>query len=351
MKLLTGKKRKIAVLITSGLGDSLLFVPLLKELKRKQFNITCIFYTKHDNDCLFDPGLVDSKVSVTSRFSLLMYAARNFRHFSNFYINQFGKGSIIRLAAQVCSRRITQTRHNEENKGSSKRKKQVIDDLSDAEQNLHLLYSESNSKIKNISSFYLPDPQAGRRAQNNFIKEELPYFIIQVSSGNNTTPFKNWPIPNWLVLIEKLCRTYTNFEFVIVGDSTEKIYIQDFESLEHLNCKVLIGKTTVKEIFDLAAGSIGYIGLDSGIMHMAVALQKKTFTIFGASNEKLYGYGVLDPVNHKVITSNISCRPCSSWKNPNTSRVSNPMLCPDFACLSLIEPGLVFEQVTLHFGL
>ena len=74
------------------------------------------------------------------------------------------------------------------------------------------------------------------------------------------------------------------------------------------NCRVLIGKTTIEEVFDLTAKSSGYIGLDSGLMHIAVALQKKTLAIFGASNEKLYGYESLDPRNHKEITSPFKLR-------------------------------------------
>ena len=63
MKLLTAKKRKIAILFNGGLGDILLFVPLLKELKKHEFHITCIYYGKFKNDCLLDKSLFDEKKS------------------------------------------------------------------------------------------------------------------------------------------------------------------------------------------------------------------------------------------------------------------------------------------------
>ena len=50
MKLLPVKKRKIAILFTGGLGDTLLYTPLLKELKKKQFTVTCIFYSPYSHD-------------------------------------------------------------------------------------------------------------------------------------------------------------------------------------------------------------------------------------------------------------------------------------------------------------
>ncbi|HMU10874.1 MAG TPA: glycosyltransferase family 9 protein [Ferruginibacter sp.] len=352
MKLLAGKKRKVAVLLTSGIGDALLFTPLLRELKQKGFIITCIFYSKFDNDCFFDPSLVDSKVFIRSKLSLLWYSLTRLRYFSNYYINHFGNGHTIRLAAQICSKRVTKTCTGYKAVDRSKRNRAVFPELTDAEQNLHLLYSRANAKITDIKKFHqqavLPLP-AGLIKNNS--KQNRPYFIVQVSAGNNRTPFKNWPMQNWVTLIERLCRSYPNFEFVIAGDDTESEYIKTLENIDCTNCSILIGKTTVKEVFALTGNSAGYIGLDSGIMHMAVALQKRTVTIFGASNESLYGYETLNPGDHKVIRSSLTCRPCSGWKNANTSRVNDPMLCPDFACLNSITPGLVFEQIIAHFNL
>ena len=76
-----------------------------------------------------------------------------------------------------------------------------------------------------------------------------------------------------------------------------------------------------------------YIGLDSGLMHIAVALNKPTFTVWGASNPILYGYEWIDPKKHKIVSLNLKCAPCSAWINPNTSRVTNPLECPDFKCI------------------
>ncbi len=350
MKLLSGKKRKVAVILTSGIGDALLFTPLLRELKRKDFLITCIFYSKFDIDCFFDPSLFDSKVFIRSKLSLLWYSLTRFRYFSNYYINHFGNGNAISLSAKICSKRITRTSTNVGTGNRVKRKRNVYAELTDAEQNLHLLYSRANAKISDIKKFYqqavLPLPAL---LSSNGTSQS--YFIIQVSAGNNSTPFKNWPMQYWAILIERLCRSYPNSDFVIVGDDTEKEYIQILEKTGYHNCRILIGKTTVKEVFALTGNSDGYIGLDSGIMHMAVALQKRTVTIFGASNENLYGYETLDPENHKVIRSSLNCRPCSAWKNANNSRVNDPMLCPDFACLTSITPDHVFEQVITHFTL
>jgi len=350
MKLLSKKKRKIAVFFTGGLGDTLLYIPLLKELQKKQFIVTCIFYSKYDNDCLFDKSLYDSKVQLDTKFSLLLFAITRFKYFANIYINHLGAGKAITAAAALCSKKITQTKKLASNEKRSKRDRAVIPELTDAEQNLYLLFSRQNAFINNIKDFYLPHPIIQHNLLAKFTGGNS-YLVVQVAGGNNATPFKNWPLQYWLQLVTTFCSSYKNIDLLILGDSTETGYTQSFTALQFTNCKVLIGKTSVEELFNLVAQSDGYIGLDSGIMHMAVVLQKKTVTIFGASNEKIYGYADLDKTNHEVISSAIGCRPCSSWKNANTTRVTNPMQCPDFACLTSIDPLIVFQQVVEQFKL
>jgi ADP-heptose:LPS heptosyltransferase len=350
MKLLTKKKRKIAVLFTGGLGDTLLYTPLLKELKKKKFLITGVFYSKYPSDSLFDDSLVDKKVNCSSKISLMVFAFTHFKAFVNTYTNHLAKGKAISLTAWLSSKKVTATLSINAASTISKRNKNIIPSFTDAEQNMHLLYSTQNAIIKNIGDFYLPHPVLNKTLTHKFVGTGN-YFILQISAGNNTTPYKNWPVNYWLKLTQMLCKAFPESQFVIAGDNTEMEYAAEFHKLPYQNCKVLIGKTSVQEIFNLTAFSNGYIGLDSGLMHLAVALQKKSLTIFGGTDEKLYGYQFLDAANHKVIAAAISCRPCSAWKNANTSRVNNPMLCPDIACLTAITPDLVYQQIITHFQL
>lgn len=352
MKLLSVKKRKIAIIFTGGLGDTLLYTPLLNELKKRAFKITAIFVSKTDNDCLFDNSLCDSKFHFKTRIGLIFFALLHFKRFSNCYINHLSKGILIKSAALLCSRCISTSVTSGNNRRSKKRRIPEQTDLTYAEENLHLLYTHNNAKIKNIKSFFLPSPQINKDIIKALLGSlESNYFIVQVSAGNNTTPFKNWPADNWLEVIKKLCNNFKYCSFVITGDQTETAYAANFENLNLPNCRVLIGKTSVAEIFNLIAFGKGYIGLDSGLMHMATALQKKTLSIFGASDEKLLGYSFLDAENHVVIAELLPCRPCSSWKNPNTSRVTTPLRCPDFACLTNIKVNDVYNEIVQHFSL
>ena len=87
-----------------------------------------------------------------------------------------------------------------------------------------------------------------------------------------------------------------------------------------------------------------YIGLDSGLMHIAVAFSKPTFTIWGASNPVLYGYAWAGKQHH-IVSLNLNCAPCSAWINPNTSRVTDPLRCPDFKCIKEIPVTMVKTEL------
>lgn len=352
MKLLPVKKRKIAIFFTSGIGDTVLQVPLMNALKQKQFTITCIFISQYNNDCLFDDKLADKKVFLKTKFSMLLYAITRVKYFTNVYVNHLEEGRWVRLLAGLCGKVVTKSTREKNTGKLHKRIKSCDNTFSDAEQNKYLLFSKYNASIKNISDFYFPSPKLNKELINKFpLNGEKRFFVLQISAGNNLTPFKNWPINYWHEVVNKLCLHYQQYEFVIIGDNTETGYVAAFENLHCNNLKILIGKTSVEEAFTLIAKSDGYIGLDSGFLHIAVALKKKTLAIFGASNEKLYGYGMIDSINHQEITANINCRPCHGWKCVNNSRVSDPLLCPDFACLTSIEPTHVYKEIITHFSL
>jgi ADP-heptose:LPS heptosyltransferase len=86
-------------------------------------------------------------------------------------------------------------------------------------------------------------------------------------------------------------------------------------------------------------------------MHLAAALQKPTFTIWGASNVNLYSYTCFNSQKHHVVFhDSLKCRPCSAWINPNQSRVKQPMDCPDFICLNELSVNQVFQKLNVFLN-
>lgn len=206
-------------------------------------------------------------------------------------------------------------------------------DTHDALQNVFLFNSKTSLQQLDFNLNY-------KAQQKNKFNLPSDYIVIQTSSANNNAPFKNWPFENWLQLFKHL----SNITIVLLGDNTETHLNNTLNSKDYSNVISLIGKTNLNEVMEIIYHSKYYIGLDSGLMHIAVALNKPTFTIWGASNPKLYGYDWIGE-RHKIISLNLSCAPCSSWLNANTSRISNPSLCPDYKCIKDISVELVTKEL------
>ena len=136
---------------------------------------------------------------------------------------------------------------------------------------------------------------------------------------------------------------------VLLGDNTELHLNAKINNANYPNVISFIGKTTLNDTMEIIYQSQYYIGLDSGLMHIAVALNKPTFTIWGASNPTQYGYEWLN-AKHKIVSLNLACAPCSSWLNANTSRVKNPALCPDFKCIKDVSVDKVTKELELFLN-
>ena len=69
----------------------------------------------------------------------------------------------------------------------------------------------------------------------------------------------------------------------------------------------LCGKTTLREAAGLIARARGFVGIDTGLAHIAAAAGTPTLVLFGATSEiknRPRGPRV------KVLTRDLDCRPC-----------------------------------------
>jgi len=108
----------------------------------------------------------------------------------------------------------------------------------------------------------------------------------------------------------------------------------------------LAGKTSLSQLIQVLNQSQLFIGLDGGLLHLSVALGKPTFTIWGPSSEKLYGYEQFNATLHKCVRLKLNCFPCSAWINANHTKTKNPETCPDQACMKQLSAEEVFTQLT-----
>lgn len=328
--------KQALVFFSAGVGDAILLVPLVNELKKSGFKVTGLFTSQYDCESIFESSDLFDKIEVKkNKLSLILFSIFNLRKFDAVFLNHFSFSKSHLILSTLFGQQIY-TNYKEFTSAQSSNSIHFIEpktDTHDALQHLHLFNTKAILQDLNFNLNYKPQ-------QNNPFKLPSNYIVIQASSANNKAPFKNWPFENWLRLFKYLSDT----TIVLLGDATETGLSKAIHSKDYPNVISLIGKTNLNEVMEIIYHSKYYIGLDSGLMHIAVALNKPTFTIWGASNPKLYGYDWM-ATKHKIVSLNLSCTPCSSWLNANSSRVSNPSQCPDFKCIKDISVEMVNKEL------
>lgn len=330
-------KKEALVFFSAGVGDAILLVPLVNELKKQNYRVTGLFTSPFQCESIFEnTDLFDAIETRENKFALLLYCILNYKKYDKVFLNHFSFSKSHISFAVLLSNSVHTNYISTKSFPKSVKVIEPVINTHDALQNVFLHNQTVKLVDLNFSVNYKPQ-------QSNQFSLPENYISIQVSSANNKAPYKNWPLNNWLQLVKHLQTILPGTQLVILGDDTE---LPLNEQLKDAGIISLIGKTKLSEVMEIINRSQFYIGLDSGLMHMAVALNKPTFTLWGASNPVLYGYEWLGK-NHKAVSLHLSCAPCSAWINPNTSRVTDPLTCPDFKCIKTLS----VERVTTELNI
>lgn len=102
---------------------------------------------------------------------------------------------------------------------------------------------------------------------------------------------KTWPQRKFAILVNKIVHTagLENAKFVLFGAPHERRYVEDL--IQYIpECKRvdLVGQTSLEEAGAWMQQLDVFVGHDSGLSHLAAALDIPTLTLFGPTSEKLY---------------------------------------------------------------
>lgn len=180
--------------------------------------------------------------------------------------------------------------------------------------------------VRSITSYNTEIPQINvdrKTVKENTILIHPGVSLLSVSKGM----IKTVPAKTWANVINLLYRAGKKVILAGGPDDYEVIkVIQD--SVPGENFENYFGKTkSLKELAELISGAEKFICSDSAPMHIAAALETKTYAIFGSTDDKK-----LIPDNGKVIpikAKGCSCllRPCL-WEKRQTT-------CSSLECLNI----------------
>lgn len=315
--------QKTLIITGGGIGDIVCLIPLLRRLHKAGHRLTLLYRgTDPIHELLDDQGILESCLHLPKRSALVKFMLTHLRAFDESIVTHLSDGRLSRAIAALTSRKII--RSNASPIGPVQH--EIV-------HYLQYVPGETGSV-----SGWMPTLHAGSTVRT--IHSE--YVMVQPFAGNGRTPYKQWGFESWCVLLNQLMDEFPMYTWVLVGERQEQsqfIYPDQTDRIIDL-----IGKTSLRELRSLAAYCTGYIGLDTGVMHLIAAYDRPTITIWGGSNEQRFGYHLIDADLHTVIQRKLPCHPCNDWMNPNQTRVSRPVDCPDFACIRSITPEHVLNS-------
>lgn len=330
------------VFIPSGIGDALLLVSLIKELKKKG-NVTGIFDHAPANHQLFKiTNLINNTILINYKYDHLLIAAKYYSKFDAAYLNFICSSRKNLLLALFISKEVFTNKIPENLAGIIRKKLKYIQPLKgihDSVQNLRLLNGfKDNYQISEDMIHVKYDTVDVKLDTHVDLSNTL--IAVQISSGNNIQKYKNWEVENWIEFLSMASVKYNHCKFVLIGHTEEIELANSILNKKMKNVVSVVGKTNIHQAIKLIQSCSLFIGLDGGLMHIAVSLQKPTFTLWGQSDPLLYGYEKMNPLKNKIIRDpNVQSH---SWIEPIAG--FNYL---DNSSLKKIKPQYVFEQFCL----
>jgi heptosyltransferase II len=148
--------------------------------------------------------------------------------------------------------------------------------------------------------------------------------------GAEYGPTKRWPASYFAEIAQRLQRQ--GYAIWLIGSAKDKEVSDKIIALGNSGCCNLCGSTDLTDAIALLSCAQLVISNDSGLMHLAAALDRPLLALFGSSSPQF-----TPPLSTQahVIKLDIECSPCFKRE------------CPlgHFNCMKQLTPDLVWEQL------
>jgi heptosyltransferase-2 len=180
-----------------------------------------------------------------------------------------------------------------------------------------------------------PEQQHAVRAALDLPPDVAPVIFCP---GAEYGPAKRWPAKKYAQLALKVSRGVTggnprgSTPIWLVGSAKDALVGAEIERLSDGAARNLCGRTSLEQVIDLIAGARAVVSNDSGLMHVAAALDRPLVAIYGSSSPTYTP--PLSP-HARMVSLNLECSPCFERE------------CPlgHLNCLNEMQPELVLAAL------
>ena len=171
------------------------------------------------------------------------------------------------------------------------------------------------------------NPEEARDVLRKYVPENRK-ILIGLAPGATYGAAKKWFPERFAEVADRLDAEFS-IQGIVLGGKADSETAQEVKKIAHTELMNLAGRTNLREAIYLISQCRLFISNDSGLMHVAGALNIPTIAIFGSTNPV-----TTSPPGKKsvIIRKEVSCSPCLKKTCPT-----------DFQCMQLISVEDVFE--------
>lgn len=197
----------------------------------------------------------------------------------------------------------------------------------------YLRYAQVDVELAQVKSDYVPALTVDAENQTKVLKahgltQQAPLIACMV--GAEYGPSKQWPPEHFASLINMLHEQ--GLEVCILGSHKDAVVGNEIEKLCQRPVANLCGKTSLLDVVDILASCSAAVSNDSGLMHIAAAVDVPVVAMYGATTPS-YTPPLHDKA--KAFYMKLECSPC--WQR--TCQYEH------YRCLKDIVPEQVFTAV------
>lgn len=172
--------------------------------------------------------------------------------------------------------------------------------------------------------------------RQNGIKENDRFIVIHPGCGIHGY-HRMWQEEKYAAVADYIIEKYA-VKIVITGGKDDSAITKRVIGLMKNKAVDFSAKTNLKELFAVLQKSLFVICGNTGLLHMAAAIGKKTIAIHGPTDPNKWG-----PIGtgHIIIRENLSCSPCSY--------LGYEFNCNEKKCTKLISTEAVTKAVDIMF--
>ena len=156
--------------------------------------------------------------------------------------------------------------------------------------------------------------------------------IIALCPGAEFGPSKRWPEAYYADIA--LYLRQKNYAVYLLGSEKDKIICDNINQLTQNQCDNFAGKTSLSQAIDLLAQSSLVITNDSGLMHIAAAVNNPVIIALYGSTDPNF----TPPLSSKahILSIELDCRPCFKRECPLSHH----------HCMTYLTPAKIKEVIT-----